>query len=163
MITLEDRQKQFEMDLNLLKNGITGGVEGTCLTDIEELKLLPNQLNAAEHLTVQTHWWGFDINCNEKLTQDIISGTIASGPLATAIASALATAGVVTGGIATMIGAAFAAAFALKAAEIKLVDNGNGVHFPITWLQLAPVVSAIPSGPAGLITAIMVFIHPVRN
>lgn len=163
MITLEERQNQFNMDLNLLKNGLVNSIANSGFEEIKCLDTAPNQLNASEKVTVNTHWWGFDINCNEKLTQDIVDGAIASGPLASAIAAALAAAGVVSGGIATVIGAAFAAAFALKVAEIKVVDNGKGVHFPVTWLQLAAVTAALPAGPAGIIVAIMAFIHPVRN
>ncbi len=170
MTTIDTRQNQFENDLQLLKNALNHekfSVDYSAVKldsdNITTANAIPNELNESEKITVETHWWGVDFVLNEKLTQDIIAGTIASGPLATAIAAALAAAGVVTGGIATALGAGFAAAFALKAAEIKIVDNGKGVHFPVTWLQWAPVIASIPTGPAGIVAAIMVFIHPVRN
>jgi hypothetical protein len=116
-----------------------------------------------EQIRVSAKWWGIDFVMNEKLTQDIISGVTAGGPLAGAIAAALGAAGVVTGGIATAIGAAFAAVFALKAAEIKIIDNGNGVHWPVSWVQWAALLAAVPGGPAVITAAAMAFIHPVRN
>lgn len=118
---------------------------------------------SGEKIDATTHWWGFDIVMNEKLTQDIIDGTVGVGTLGPLVAAALGAAGIVTGGVATLIGAACAAAFGLKVAEIKIVNNGKGVHWPITWLQWAAVLAAVPSGPGGLIAAIMLFIHPVRN
>jgi hypothetical protein len=116
-----------------------------------------------EQISAHTKWWGVDIVMNEKLTQDVIAGVTAGGPLAGAIAAALSAAGAVTGGVATAIGAAFAAVFALKVAEIKIIDNGGGVHWPISWVQWAALVAAVPGGPAAITAAAMAFIHPVRN
>jgi hypothetical protein len=62
-----------------------------------------------------------------------------------------------------MIGAAFAAAFGLKAAEIKIIDNGKGVYWPITWPQWAVIAAAAPSGPAILTAAISAVVHPLPN
>lgn len=113
--------------------------------------------------TVDTYWWGLNITMNESLTQAIVTGTIAAGPLATLVSSALVAAGVVTGPVGAVIGSAFASAFALKVVEIKLIDDGNGVYWPVSWPQLAAVLAAVPTGPAGIIAAIMIFIHPVAN
>ncbi len=96
---------------------------------------------------------------NEKLTLDIIDGTVATGAVAGLIGPALGAAGIVAGPVAALIAAATAAAFALKVSEMKIVDDGNEVHWPITWLQWAAVLAAVPTGPAGT----LVFIHPVRN
>jgi hypothetical protein len=79
------------------------------------------------------------------------------------IAAAFGAAGIVSGGVAAAMGAGFAAAFALKVAEIKIVNDGKGVNWPITWLQWGAVAAAVPGGPASIVGAIMVFIHPVRN
>ena len=169
MTSLEMRQKQFEQDLKLLEAGLNQdqsedyGIIDVDSENIVKANAIPNSLNESEKVTIGRHWWGFNIKCNEKLTQDIIEGTVASGTLGTAIAAAFGAAGIVTGGVATAIGAAFAAAFVLKVAEIKIINNGKGVHFPVTWLQLAPVLLAVPTGPSGIVVAIMVFIHPVRN
>lgn len=169
MSSLEIRQHQFEEDLKSLEDGLNLGrsdYEGMVAVDsgnLIEANAIPNNLNESESVTVSKFWWGIDIKCNEKLTEDIITATATAGPIGTAIAAALVGAGVFTGGIATAIGAAFAAAFALKVAEIKIVNNGEGVHFPITWLQMAPVIMQIPMGPVAIIGAIMIFIHPVRN
>ncbi len=121
------------------------------------------KVEIAEKISVDKHWWGIDIVMNEKLTQDIITGITGSGALAGAIASAFGGAGVITGGVAAIIGAGIAGVVALKVMEIKLVDNGNGVHWPITWLQWAALIAAVPTGPAGVIAAGMVFLHPLRN
>lgn len=117
----------------------------------------------SEQISASVHWWGVDIVMNEKLTQDIISGITGTGAIGGLIASALGAAGVVTGGIATVIGAGIAAVVALKIAQIKITDNGNGVHWPITWLQWAALLAAVPAGPAGILAAGAVFLHPIRN
>lgn len=116
-----------------------------------------------EQCTVEAYWWGIDIVCNEKLTSDIINGSIATGVLGGSIAAAFGVAGIITGGAATVIGAALASAFALKVYEMQLVDDGNGVYWPISWLQWAGVLVAVAGGPVGITAALMVYIHPVRN
>jgi hypothetical protein len=121
------------------------------------------RLAAAEKISARKHWWGVDVVMNEKLTQDVIIGLEAGGPLGTLIGSALAVAGIVTGGVATLIGAAFAAILCVKKTEIKIVDNGEGVHWPISWLQWLVLLNYVPMGPAGIVAAGMVIIHPVRN
>lgn len=118
---------------------------------------------AAEKVTVTTHWWGIDIVMNEKMTQDIITGVAASGPVGGAIAAAFGAAGVVTGGVATAIGAGVGAIVTLKVAQIKITDNGKGVHWPVSWPQWAALLAALPTGPAGIAAAGVVFFHPVRN
>jgi hypothetical protein len=114
-------------------------------------------------LSVESYWWGVDIEMNEEITQGIITGMIPAGTLGPLIASALATAGIMAGPLAALIGAAFATVFALKAAEIKLVNGGKGVHWPISWLQWGAVIAAIPGGPTAIVAAIVIFIHPIRN
>ncbi|MGB3467948.1 MAG: hypothetical protein WBA74_21865 [Cyclobacteriaceae bacterium] len=120
-------------------------------------------LVSSDEVTVELEWWGINIITNEKLTQDIISGTTATGAVGKMIAAAFGAAGVVTGGVASLIGAAVAAIFALKIAQIKLTDNGKGVHWPISWLQWGALLAAVPTGVAGIVAAGMVFIHPIRN
>jgi hypothetical protein len=118
---------------------------------------------AAEQITASVHWWGVDIVMNEKLTQDIISGVTGTGTIGGLIAAALGAAGVVTGGIATLIGAGIAAVVGIKVAQIKITNNGNGVHWPITWVQWAALLAAVPGGPAAILAAGALFLHPVRN
>ncbi len=120
-------------------------------------------LISSDKVTVKLEWWGINIITNEKLTQDIINGTVASGTIGKLIAAAFGAAGVVTGGVASLIGAAIAAIFALKVAQIKITNNGKGVHWPISWLQWAGLLAAVPTGIAGIVAAGMAFIHPVRN
>ncbi len=117
----------------------------------------------SEKVSASIHWWGVDITMNEKLTQDIIAGIAGVGPLGGLVAGAFGAAGLITGGVATVIGAGFAAICALKIAEMKIIDNGNGVHWPISWAQWALLIAAVPGGPGAIVVAGLVFIHPVRN
>jgi len=117
----------------------------------------------AEVVKASTHWWGVDIYMNEKMTSDIVNGITAAGPAGSAIAAAFGAAGVMTGGVATAIGAGIGAICAAKVAQIKITDNGKGVHWPISWLQWAALVAAAPTGPASVLAAGMVFLHPLWN
>jgi len=119
--------------------------------------------NDTEQCSVNVSWWGYDIVMNNKLTDDVTSGTIATGTLGTIIATALSAGGVVTGPIGAALAAGFAAAFGIKVLEIKVVNNGSGVHFPVSWIQQGLVVAAISTGPLGVVAAILAFIHPLRN
>jgi hypothetical protein len=113
--------------------------------------------------SVKTYWWGIEIVMNEDLTQAIATGAIVGPPLATLVSGALVAAGVLSGGIAAVIGGAFATALALKIVQIKLTDQGQGVYWPISWLQWAAVAAAVPGGPAAIVAAILIFFHPVPN
>ena len=112
---------------------------------------------------VESHWWGIDIIMNEDLTQAIATGAIVGPPLATLVSGAFVAAGIISGGVAAVVGGAFATALALKIVQIKLTDQGKGVHWPISWLQWAGVAAAIPGGVATVVAAILVFFHPVPN
>ena len=165
-----EKSSQYENSLEQLKNAInSSSLEFNFASlDLDSddrviAHATPNTLNASESVTIKTHWWGIDIILNEKLTSDIIAGTTATGSVATALAAAFGAAGIITGGVATAIGAALAAVFALKTAELKIVDNGKGVHFPITWPQWGTLLVAAPAGVAGIVAALVVFIHPLRN
>lgn len=118
---------------------------------------------AGDQLRVKKHWWGVDLIMNEELTQAIATGAIVGPPLAGLVSSGLAVASVVTGPVAALIGAAFATAITVKIVQIKLTDKGKGVHWPITWIQWAGVVAAVPAGPGGVVAALIAFIHPIRN
>ena len=50
-----------------------------------------------------------------------------------------------------------------KIVQIKLTDQGEGVYWPISWLQMAAVTAAVPGGVATVVAAILVFLHPVPN
>lgn len=114
-------------------------------------------------LDASVEWWGVDFVMNEDLTQAVATGAIVGPPLVALITSSLAVAGIVTGPIAAAIAAAFGTAFAAKIVEIKLVDGGSGVHWPVTWPQWAGLVAAVPAGPAAILGALLLFIHPLRN
>jgi hypothetical protein len=116
-----------------------------------------------EELTVETHWYGITFTMNEKLTQDIINGTTAGGVLSGLVVSALGLAGVMTGGIATVIGGIVATVFAAKIAEMKIIDNGNGLYWPITWPQWAILLASVAGGPTTMLAAAMIALHPLRN
>lgn len=100
---------------------------------------------------------------NAKLTDDIINGIAAGGALAGLISTAFGFLSFITAGMAGVIGAGIAAIVAAKVAQIKITNNGKGVHWPITWVQWAALVAAIPTGPGGIVAAGMLFLHPVRN
>jgi hypothetical protein len=117
----------------------------------------------AENINAETYWWGVDITMNEKMTQDITYGTEAIGAIGGAIATALGGATILTGPVAAIFGLGLAVAFTIKIVEIKIIDNGSGVHWPITWLQWATLIPAAAAGPTGITAAAIVFIHPLRN
>lgn len=119
--------------------------------------------DSGEQITVETHWYGITFVMNEKLTQDIINGTTAGGVLSGLIVSALGLAGVMTGGIATVVGGVVATVFAAKIAEMKIIDNGNGLYWPITWPQWAVLMASVAGGPTAILAAAMVVLHPLRN
>lgn len=161
------KSSQSELEQILKKEKLALGQIGISL-DEQAPKVMARSagsttLVSSNDITVKLEWWGVNIIMSEKLTQDIISGTIATGTVGELIAAAFGVAGIVTGGVATLIGAAIAAIFALKVAQIKITNNGKGVHWPITWLQWAALLAAVPTGVAGIVAAGMVFIHPVRN
>jgi hypothetical protein len=114
-------------------------------------------------LDVETKWWGVDFIMNEDLTQAIATGAIVGPPLAALFSSALAVAGIVTGPVAAVIGAGFATAIALKIVQIKFTDQGQGVYWPVSWIQWGGVIAAVPAGPGGVVAALIVFIHPIPN
>ena len=114
-------------------------------------------------LDVETKWWGVDFIMNEDLTQAIATGAIVGPPLAALFSSALAVAGIVTGPVAAVIGAGFATAIALKIVQIKFTDEGQGVYWPVSWIQWGGVIAAVPAGPGGVVAALIVFIHPIAN
>ncbi len=133
-----------------------------------------------EHFSVNQYWWGFDIVMNEKLTQDIVDGLSALEPISAALAGALAAASLVTAGTAAIIGTALVAVFVAKVTQIKIVDKGKGVHWPITWPQAVALQSAasgasIASGTsflpqqwnpvtyAAVFGAAITVAHPFRN
>ena len=100
---------------------------------------------------------------NEQITNKVVTGKLAIATLGSIIASALVGAGFLTGPMAAVVGASFGAAFGLKAAEIKLIDSGNGVYWPVTWPQWALVVAGAVTGPSTLVAAISAFVHPLPN
>ena len=158
--TLEDLKATLDQSIpELNKMGVA--FSGNSIAEGEPSNLSARR--AANPITVETKWWGIDIILNEKVTADLIAGVTGSGVVAGFVAKALGFAGVITGGAATVIGAGIAAIFAIKIAQMKIVNRGNGVHFPITWLQWAAIVAALPAGPAGILAAGAVFIHPIPN
>lgn len=121
-------------------------------------------LESSEKITITKHWWGIDIKMNEKLTQDIIDGIIGTGVVGAAIATALGATGVITSGIALIIAAGIAGVVAIKIAQIKIINNGKGVHWPITWApQWAALIATAPTGPAAVLAEGALFLHPLEN
>jgi hypothetical protein len=108
-------------------------------------------------LTWSLYWWGCDFNMNEKLTEKFAEGVGTTGEIEAAIAESAEPYG-------AAIAAGLKAAFILKKAEIELVDDGKGVHWPMTWPQWSDLVAgAGAGGPNGVQTAAMLHVHPLRN
>ncbi|MEL6718537.1 MAG: hypothetical protein AAFP82_07460, partial [Bacteroidota bacterium] len=130
---------------------------------IDQAPLAMARRSSSRKILVKKRWWGIVIYMSERLTQDIISGAMAAGALGKLIAAGFGAAGVVTGGVAAVIGAGVATIAILKIVQIRLVNNGKGVNWPISWFQWAALMAAVPSRPAGIATAGAVFFHPSRN
>ena len=112
---------------------------------------------------VELKWWGVEFIMNEALTQAIAIGAVPVGVLGSFVAASMAAAGLLTGPIAAVAGTGFAMCVTIKVAQIKLVDQGNGVYWPITWLQWATVIAAVPLGPVGVAAAFTLVVHPLAN
>ncbi|WP_203336732.1 hypothetical protein [Nocardioides limicola] len=118
-------------------------------------------LAESEQLTVSWDWWGVTFTMNDTLCKDIAGGGATMATLSGLAGTVITNAGLVTGGLATVAGAAIAAVLIIKAAEITLVNNGNGVYFPISWVQWAPIIAmGGVTGPALIAAAAL--IHPIR-
>lgn len=159
----------FEIDLDQLDDEDEFDIEID--VDLETAKVskptkkssLARSKSSSRKILVKKRWWGIVIYMSERLTQDIISGAMAAGALGKLIAVGFGAAGVVTGGVAAVLGAGIATIAILKIVQIRLVNNGKGVNWPISWFQWAALMAAVPSGPAGIATAGVVFFHPSRN
>jgi hypothetical protein len=114
-------------------------------------------------ITVESHWWGLDLIMNEDATQAVINGSLVGPLLTSGIAAAFAAATIITPVVAGAIGAAFAAALGAKTLQMRLTDKGNGVHWPITWLQWGTLILAAPGGPPAVLAALLLFFHPLPN
>ena len=120
-------------------------------------------LAAAAHVTVGRHWWGLNIRMDQQVTQDLIDGVTPAIALGPVFAGALAVSGVLSGGFVAIVGGALSLVVAAKIAQIKITNRRKGVHWPITWVQWALLLSVVPLGPAAWAGAAMALVHPVRN
>jgi hypothetical protein len=114
-----------------------------------------------EKISADVRWWGVQIYLNDTLCKDLEIGSAATAVVGPIIAGALGGLGILTGGAATIVGGVLAAAFTLKAAEIAIMNNGNGVYIPITWLQWTPILAVVPGTPMSLAMAAAI-VHPIR-
>jgi hypothetical protein len=110
---------------------------------------------SAACFSINYYWWGFEIVMDEDLTQKIITGSEAVGALTGLLAAALAFIPGI-GPVLTTVAGLFAAAFVVKALQIKFVDNGNGVYWPVTIPQIALVIATPVAGS-------LAFLHPFAN
>jgi hypothetical protein len=133
--------------------------------EIDEVKGLKSikKASAGESFRVKKYWWGQKFIMNEKLTSDIVEGVEVSGGIAALVGPALLAAGAVTAGTAALVGAGLALVFIAKRAEIKMVDNGKGVYWPITWLQWGALAASAPGGPVTFSIAAAAVLHPFRR
>lgn len=114
-------------------------------------------------MSMTKHWWGVDLIMDETITNKIVNGLTSAGQITGPISTLFSAYCPPLAPFATAAAAGCAAACFLKKAIIQSVDNGNGVHWPMTWPQIATIVAAIPTGPAGILSAWMVFIQPFAN
>lgn len=86
-------------------------------------------------LSVQSHWWGFQIILDNSLTQLLVGGTETAGALAPLISLAQPEL--------EPVAVIIAAALCGMGAVIGTVNKGNGVHFDVDWAEiLAPPLLA---------------------
>jgi hypothetical protein len=135
---------------------VPGGIEKPAI------KTPVKAMAATSGFHVITHWWGLTFVMDENITNKIAIGEAGLASLGPIIAAGLVASGSVTGPVGSLISASFAAAFALKATEIKLIDGGKGVYWPITWPQWG-LVLVNATMPPMLVTTIATFIHPLPN
>jgi hypothetical protein len=153
-------------ELEKFTNDPTSFVEsaGIPVVPAEELDALSSvEESLTANVSVKKHWWGIDIKMDEQITVDIERGVTSVGTLGKIITMAFAQAG--TGGpVVAAVCGALAAGMVTKALEIKLADrHDKGVHWPISWPQWGTVIAAAPTGPSGILVAILTFIHPLPN
>lgn len=114
-------------------------------------------------VVVGKHWWGLDIIMTEPATQKLIDGATSTSTLGEFMAAALDAANVVSGGVAGVVGSGLALIVEAKVAQVKLVNKGRGVHFPISWVQWGLLASSTATGPSGVLATGVVFVHPAAN
>jgi hypothetical protein len=119
-------------------------------------------VGGGENLSVEWVWWGVKVILNEKLTQDVMTGMDWIKGLGPIVDPGLVWACVLTAVCAAIAGQAIALLISAKSAEVKLVDNGNGVYFPLLWPQI-PVLIGLGAFPPMEAVADAVTVHPFRN
>jgi hypothetical protein len=143
------------------------GIEAALVppAEIGEVKGLQSVKKAStrESFRVKKYWWGQKFIMNEKLTSDIVEGVEISGGIAGLVEPVLVAASIVTEGTAAIIGAGLALVFIAKRAEIKMVDNGKGVYWPITWVQWGILAASVTGGPVAFSIAAAAVLHPFRR
>jgi hypothetical protein len=124
---------------------------------------------------VETHWWGVDIIMDEAMsvavTHALDSDPNDSAPyqpslkaLTSEMTTMFVNSPVVPNVLASVFALAFYTIFTIKWPEVKLMDaGGNGVHWPISWIQWAGLASGATGGPTLVIAAGMAFMHPLPN
>lgn len=112
-------------------------------------------------LWFETSWWGVSICINDKFCKNLSVAAAPVGLLTGAVTGGLVAGGLAAGPAAASIGAAIGAVLGLKVAELLIVNNGNGVYFPVSWPQWVPLIVCSPFVPVEL-AAVAVLLHPVR-
>lgn len=90
---------------------------------------------SSDSVTFDVCWWGIDIIFDNDITEQIISGGMEISTLTSLIAGAAG--GTPLAAVAGIIALAIYA----KAWHIKIINEGDGVHIPLTWLQI-PMINA---------------------
>ena len=119
-------------------------------------------VGGGENLSVERHFWGVYVILNEKLTQDVMAGMDWMKTLGPMVTAGLVAAGALTAGVAAVVGPLIAVVIGAKYLQVKLVDNGNGVYFPLVWPQIALLIGLGAFPPMDLVVA-TVSVNPFRN
>jgi hypothetical protein len=113
-------------------------------------------------ISIETRWWGFIIVMDDNITTKIYTGGETVAGVSVIVAGSLATVGA-PGAIISVLAGGLAAATFAKSGEMKVLNNGHGVYWPITWLQLAALIGSAAGGPGPVVAAALLVIHPWPN
>lgn len=106
-------------------------------------------------ITMTKHWWGINIQWSEQFTNDYINNLVKLHHMQEQIALAAQTAKMHT--MDEPLSRAFAMAFMAKSVDIRMTNKKKGVHWPITWRQMALIV-AQPN-----VIGALTYTHPLHN
>lgn len=110
---------------------------------------------SAPAITMTKHWWGINIQWSEQFTHDYINNLVKLADMQEQVTLAAKNAKLHT--IDETLARAFAMAFMAKSVDIRMTNKKKGVHWPITWRQMALIV-AQPN-----VIGALAYTHPLHN